>query len=180
MQNDLLFRTPGCTSTALAGVFALALGLSPMPSIADQDHHKRPTPVGQYLIFDESTNLAGGGLLLRDCTQDAVIVAAIRVGPGKEDVSVNRLVGKSWVNDPNPTEAPYSRWAVPDAQKGIHRLFLCYDVQPVSGPPVPWPVFCDWVPRDAWRPVEFDTDNDGKRDILFSIGYLGGPRLCSD
>lgn len=178
MKNGLTFRRfiPG--PAALAGTLALTLSIGSTAAIADQDRHRRPASVGQYFIFDQPGNLAGGGLLRRDCTQDAVIMAAIRVGPAAEDISVNRLVGKNWVNDPDPTVPPYASWAVPDALKDLRRLFLCYDVQPVSGKTLPWPVFCDWLPRDARRPVEFDTNDDSERDILLSIDYQGGPRLC--
>jgi hypothetical protein len=179
MKNGLSLRRLITSPTVLAGTLALTLGFGSISALADQERHRRPATIGRYFIFDQPGNLAGGGLLRWDCTQDAVIMAAIRVGPATDDISVNRLVGKHWVNDPDPTVPPYASWAVPDALKDVHRLFLCYDVQPVSGKPVPWPEFCDWLPRDARRPVEFDTNNDGERDILFSIEYLGGPRLCS-
>jgi len=158
-------------------MFALAL----LPLAAMGGPLGPPTRiVGQYFLSEDDLDLAGGAVLYSDCSHDGSIVAAIPAGPPPAPRIVAKLIATDWVNDPDPDLLPYTLWAVPEALENMPRLFLCYDVQPISGPPLPFDEFCDWAPRDLREPFAVDFDGDEIRDLLISVIYRGGPPLCAD
>ncbi len=161
----------------LLGLAALlTLGTEFMaPANAGQDALKQPDLVGQYFMTDAEINLAGGALLHRDCTHEGSLTMAIKAGP---QVLGFTFTPTYWVNDPDPSVLPYSSWDVPDDLLDVHRLFLCYTQKSLNNNVES--EFCDWLPRDAKRPVKFDITNDGLPDIMASIDYHGGSKLCAD
>ena len=162
-------------------VLIFALALVPLAGMAGP-----PGPptriVGQYFLSDDDLDLAGGAVLYSDCSHDGSIVAAIPAGPPSAPRIVAKLMATDWVNDPNPDLFPYALWPVPEALEDMPRLFLCYDVEQISGPvpPFPFDEFCDWAPRDLREPLAVDFDGDEIRDLLISVIYRGGPPLCAD
>jgi hypothetical protein len=159
-------------------VAAAALALALLPVSATAGHDRKPARiVGQYFLSDDGLDLAGGAVLYSDCSHDGGVVGAIPTGPVR---TVFKLKPTYWVNDPDPFLEPYAEWEVPPVLADIPRLFLCYDVEPISEPAPPFEEFCDWAPRDLKRPLEVDLEGDGVRDLLIGVVFNGGARVCAD
>lgn len=176
--NSMVAQRPG--ATLLAGLLTLAAGILPLSATAAPPP-PQPTVFGTYFLTDDALGLAGGGVLYSDCTQDGGLIGAIPVRGGR---SVMKFTPTSWVNDPDPTLLPYSRWEVPAELLDMPRLFLCYSVQNLGGVAIPMTEFCDWLPRDLKGPVEFDYTHDGVRDLLVTVDYHdrnnGARKQCGD
>lgn len=129
-------------------VLIFVLALLPLAAMAGPPGPPTRT-VGQYFLSNDDLDLAGGAVLYSDCSHDGSIVAAIPAGPPAAPRIVAKLVATDWVNDPDPDLWPYTLWPVPAALEDMSRLLLCYDLQPISGPPLPFNEFCDWAPRRA-------------------------------
>lgn len=165
----------------LAGFASVLMLLLSHFSLAAQAEMHGAVPseaIGHYFFAEYSGNLAGGGVLLRNqCRHEGNAIATIPVGPTAP--SVIRLAPTYWLNDPDPKVVdPGNKWPVPATLAHVRRLLLCYEATPVSGPPILQGEFCDWLPRDIWRPTGLDADADGKPDILVGVSFAGGPRLC--
>ena len=169
----------------VAALLLLAGAVCPVPGIAAESDEgiTRSKYVGQYFLSDDHTEISGGGAIYGNCTHDGSMVGAIPLSSG--DRAVYKFISTYWVNDPDPSIPPYSSWPVPDALDGMKRLFLCYNVEWISGATLPWLTgeFCDWAPRDLKRPLAVDFAiggaPDGVRDLLIGVDYRGGKRLCA-
>ncbi|MBV5308832.1 hypothetical protein [Chromatium okenii] len=142
---------------------------------------EQPRDVGKYLLADDHVNVFGGALLRDDCTHDGGLMGAVMVGPPyNRQLSVIKLIPTFWVNNPDPTTLPagYATFAVPDALANMARLFLCYNVVPISGANPGMTTFCDWAPRDLREP--FSVTTDGVRTMLMDVEYRGGRGLCAE
>lgn len=156
---------------AAAALLLVIAGL--LPSSVTANQHRKI--VGKYFLADSFVNVYGGAELYDDCTHDGGLIAAPPFGPP----ATYRLVPTTWVNNPDPTIAPYNVWAVPPALQGQDLLFLCYDVKPIAGTPPPFPTFCDWAPRDHKGPLEIFNPATGERDMLIDVEFKRGPNLCA-
>lgn len=174
MHKESFFSARRSYLLGLAGLIALGAGFT-APVNADQDTLKQPALVGQYFMTDDVIGLAGGALLHRDCTHEGSLSMAMKRGPA---VIGYLFTPTYWVNNPDPSLIPYSNWPVPADLLEENRLFLCYTQKSLNTNIES--EFCDWLPRDAKRPVKFDITNDGVPDIMASIDYHGGSKLCAD
>lgn len=167
----------------IAGALSFAVTLLPLSATAGQADTKRKLS-GTYLLSDTGLDLAGGAVLYSDCTHEGSLIGALPVRGDPHVRSVMKFIPTTWVNNPDPSQPPYSNWAVPAELLDMPRLFLCYDVEWLSGVDLNLTEFCDWVPRDLKTPLEIDFNADGIRDLLVAVDYHdkrhGAGRRCAD